>query len=92
MIIYVSIGNSDDKLSQARWHELVLQVKWLIEDHAATVHGRWFSEPSDQWQNACTCFEITESAAEGLRRDLQKLGRRYDQDAITWAIARTEFL
>lgn len=55
--IYVSIGNSDDKLSQAMWAAFVDDVDSIVRQYATTVHGQWFSLPGSRWQNACWCFE-----------------------------------
>jgi len=56
MIVYISIGNSDDKLTQAQWHEFVREVDDLLVTR--TVHGRWFAAPDVPWQNACWCIEF----------------------------------
>lgn len=95
--VYVSIGNSDDKLTQAEWAEFVADVDRLMTGmpHAdAQVHGRWLSEPSSQWQNACWCVELRTPEALSLARAALRMAvRDYRQDSIAVAyVHRTEFL
>jgi hypothetical protein len=56
VIVYISIGNSDDKLTQAQWHEFIRWMDDLLV--ARTVHGRWFATPDVPWQSACWCIEF----------------------------------
>lgn len=92
MTTYISIGNSDDKLSQAEWAHFVSDVDGLINSYASTKHGRWMSLPDDPWQNACWCIEASDKAQMFLRDALTNSARAYRQDSIAWAAAETEFL
>lgn len=56
MIVYISIGNSDDKLTQSQWHDYMQDVD-LVFDYVQ-IHGRWFSEPISIYQSACWCVEF----------------------------------
>jgi hypothetical protein len=38
-MVYVSIGNSDDKLAQARWALYYSAVRALVRVYASQVHG-----------------------------------------------------
>lgn len=90
--VYVSIGNSDDKLSQREWSEFYEETDDLVGFAAAKVHGRWTSAPTDAYQNACWCVELDLDDAENLRKDLPGLAYRYRQDSIAWAVATTDFI
>jgi hypothetical protein len=97
--VYISIGNSDDKLSQADWSSYVLDVDRAFEQavryEGARVHGRWYSLPTEPWQNACWCAEWHEDLAhvvEALKRKLINIASDYRQDSIAWAVAETWFL
>lgn len=100
MIVYISIGNSDDKLSQADWSSYVRDVDRAFEAavryEGARVHGRWHSLPNEPWQNACWCAEWHEDLAHivsALKRKLITVAVAYRQDSIAWAeAAKTEFL
>lgn len=90
--IYVSIGNSDDKLSQRQWAAFCLTTGMAISERAETVHGAWFSDMVSPYQNACWCFEIKIEDEEPLRDRLKDIGLAYQQDSIAYATATTEFL
>ena len=101
-IVYISIGNSDDKLTQREWIEFIKDIDGYIEyvcdGGTATLHGRWFSAPESAFQNACWCvaFLVDEhmgSRADWLRSHLPEVVKAYRQDSIAWAeVKTTEFL
>ena len=90
--VYVSIGNSDDKLTQLEWHTFHEDVEELVEFAAAKVHGHWLSLPTAAWQNACWCVELHADDADNLKRDLAVVADRWRQDSIAWAEAQTTFI
>jgi hypothetical protein len=90
--VYVSIGNSDDKLTQAEWCAFVAAVNSDVRSYASVVHGHWFSLPDAPWQNTCWCIEVSEKAQMFLRDALKRAAKTYGQDSIAWATAETEFL
>lgn len=93
MIAYVSIGNSDDKLSQRDWVLLQLDTKQVIHDAGAVIHGEWHSYPDSIFQNACLCFDVDENKVPELKGTLAAIAVEYRQDSIAWAsIVQTEFL
>lgn len=94
MNILISIGNSDDKLTQRDWSEFIASVRELLDwpDRVA-IHGEWFSAPDKPWQNANWCIETRDDGARFLiRRELRKLAERYRQDSIAWTQGEVEFL
>lgn len=92
MSIYISIGNSDDKLTQAVWSAFHHRTDVIVRQHSTTVHGHWLSEPSAPWQNACWCVEIKGGHRSELRDALRHTAAVYDQESVAWAEAETEFL
>jgi len=99
MIAYVTIGNSDDKLSQSQWHAFCRAVDQVFDLAAryegSTIHGRWYSLPNEAWQNACWCIEFAPDMPEIIaqyRAELARLAGVFGQDSIAWAEATTEFL
>jgi hypothetical protein len=85
--VYVSIGNSDDKLTQARWSEFYHQVTTAVRDRVERVYGNWLSIPSDPWQNACIAFGIDPAETPILKGELRDLAAMFGQDSIAWAEA-----
>lgn len=93
MIVYVSIGNSDDRLSQREWALYQIDLQQLLHDAGGLFHGEWYSNPNSIFQNACICMEIADAATPPLKIKLVMLAKKYRQDSIAWAIApTTEFL
>lgn len=94
--VYISIGNSDDKLTQSRWHQYFVETGFRIRRAAEAgkgkVHGQWVSEPASAWQNACWCAELHPDSAELLKLSLAHLAADFEQDSIAWAVASTEFI
>ena len=92
MIIYASIGNSDDKLSQHDWHRYAMSFIAAIRQATIHIHGEWASLPVAPFQNACMCFEIDADGAILLKHTLSEIRDEYGQDSIAWAVAETEFI
>lgn len=91
-MVFVGIGNSDNKLTQAQWSAFVGEIEQVIVNRAAQVHGAWFSRPDSPWQNCCWCFETELAPAEEAKRLLANIGRFYNQDSVAWSEALTEFI
>lgn len=95
--VYISIGNSDDKLSQAEWARFVNRTDFLLEPDETVIlarHGSWRSRPDDPWQNACWCVELPADSpfVGNVRASLRAMAREFGQDSIAWAEATTEFI
>lgn len=89
MIVYIAIGNSDDKLRQQEWAAFVRKVRRAITFTDITIHGQWFSPPDSVYQNACFCIEFSEDAAfvDDVKENLRKIAAEYKQDSIAWTEA-----
>ncbi len=90
--VYISIGNSDDKLTQGEWASFVTGVRALVTVNAPKVWGYWLSPPDAPWQNMCICAEVPEAAAPALKAQLADLRRNYRQESVAWAEAVTEMV
>jgi len=91
--VYVSIGNSDGKLTVEEWqqyrdltHELLTEV-----GVTAAVHGAWQSFVP-KYVNACWCVEVADEHEDALKDTLRELAGKFGQDSIAYAVAATEFL
>jgi hypothetical protein len=85
LTVYVSIGNSDDKLTQQRWSAFYGQAAAAVRAQAERIYGEWLSAPQSQWQNACVGFTVTPTAAAHLKDDLRALAAYFGQESIAWA-------
>ena len=88
----VSIGNSDDKLSQRKWSHFVNDVKYEVYVAAYRVHFYGCSDGGKEWQNACFVFEIDVTRIEAIKAALQKLRIGYLQESIAVTIGETQFV
>ena len=83
MIVYLSIGNSDDKLTQREWSNFWVRIAGEVVSLASTTHGAWFSNPAGPWQNACWCLEFTSEAdAKEAREMATEIRKEYRQDSV----------
>jgi hypothetical protein len=93
MSVYVTIGNSDDKLTQEQWSKFCADVRAELMCAGAKFHGQWYSESASQWQNACFCVEVVPGVVDELKANLGALAKAHRQDSIAWADAPdVEFL
>lgn len=92
MIVYVSIGNSDDKLSQIFWAQFVRELRSYLRTQTDKIHGEWYSASDSEYQNACFCIESKAGDMKGLKEQLVRLKKYYNQESIAWVVAETEFL
>lgn len=90
--VYISIGNSDDKLTQFQWAAYVEDVQAMIRNLVYTQHGEWFSASGSKYQNACWCVEIRDVMVPNVRDALAGIAAAFNQDSIAWAEATTEFI
>lgn len=88
--VYISVGNSDDKLSQGRWAALVGEIDTFLLPFE--IKGRWFSPPDTPYQNACWCVAAPTADLSIWRAMFRLIATAYDQDEIVFAVARVEML
>lgn len=79
---YVTIGNSDDGLSQQEWSEFHSDVMHAVKNYSQQVYGVWLSEPSSPFQNACWGFRIKYRHTGPLETALAFTARFYRQESI----------
>lgn len=89
LTVYLTIGNTDDKLTQAEWAKFIGDVNAsliLAKMDGGTVQFAGHSFPDAPWQNALWCIQIPDdTAADALKTRMAQLARRHRQDSIAWA-------
>jgi hypothetical protein len=70
--VYVSIGNSDDKLTQREWHDFIKEIDYTLGFFSERCHGNWFSNPVSAFQNACWCVEVPETKEHDLKSTISR--------------------
>jgi len=96
-VAYVSIGNTDNKLTQVQWAMFVDTVRRLFQDieHEVQIVFEGFALPDSPYQNACWGLLLPEHRlpVELLRWRLARIAGLYRQDSIAWVeAAQTEFI
>lgn len=92
--ITIQVGNTDDKLSQLKWSQLIGFVRFEINRaiHASgigQVHFFGCSHGDEHWQNACWVVEIGKHGADDLRYQIVRVAEEFKQDAIAWTQGET---
>ena len=91
--VYVSVGNSDDKLTQEQWSGFVQQVRITFRLRARETHGEWYSLPDQPYQNACFCVVLADKDVPLIKQELITLRKAWGQDSVAWAEAPvTDFI
>ena len=90
--VVVLIGNSDDKLSQARWSDFYMYVDSVINSYSRDVHFSGTSIPNHRWQNACFVGEVSINAIDDIRNYLKRLKDEFKQHSIAILVGDTEFI
>lgn len=81
--VLVTIGNSDDKLTQREWADFQQRVDHLVAIAATEVHGRFHSLPHHPWQTAAWSFTIHPEATVGSGA-AALAGEPNDEPAAAW--------
>lgn len=93
MTVYLSIGNSDNKLTQQRWSEYVREMAALVDQFALQTYGWYFSLPDAPWQNAMCAVKAAVDMLPQFRGQVKTLRGLFNQDSVAWVEApQTEFL
>lgn len=85
----ITIGNSDDKLSQRRWSNFWHEVDSALRTWAKEVHGSFVSESNSPWQNASWVVDLDEEQTAELVSALGVMARDFEQDSIALTLGRT---
>lgn len=93
LMVYVAIGNSNDKLSQKMWHQFFKHTLEALDAYGK-IQNVWMSESVSQFQNAAFRVEFTNKKQTDICKNyLSEIANRYEQESISWTPAHdTEFL
>lgn len=80
--IVISIGNTDNKLTQQEWHDFVHYVNDTLDTYSK-IHFFGGASNWERWQNVAWICEISESIDYILLSDkLKDIKKFYKQDSI----------
>ena len=92
MYITVSIGNSDNRLTQTEWHNFVNDMKLVIQLNTIQIHFFGGAPNWDPWQNVAWIAELEEGRLEGIQAAITKVRERYKQDSAMVMIGEARFI
>jgi hypothetical protein len=80
----VSVGNTDNKLSQVEWHEFTYAIDERIRQYGK-VH--FFGGPPNwmKWQNVAWIVEVDDGSWEkvnSLRSEITEIRKKYNQESV----------
>jgi hypothetical protein len=100
--VTVQFGNSDDRLTQREWSELVAAVSRVVNvevlDHGGGLHFFGTAPADAPWQNACWVVELPPGdgaatrAAHALKRELATVAHTFRQDSFAWQLGDVELV
>jgi hypothetical protein len=90
MLVYITIGNSDNKLTQEEWASFADDLRTAVMLVAMTVHGIWYSPSDSRYQNMCVCAYVGLTYMAPLKESLRKMKVKYRQDSIAFATVRDD--
>lgn len=90
--ITIQIGNSDDKLPQARWALFYQSVQELLGTLCEQMHFSGTSDAAARWQNAAWVIVCDDESAAAIRKELAFIATEFEQDSIAWTEGVTEFV
>lgn len=90
--ITIQIGNSDDKLPQARWARFVEDIAVIISYRHCRIHFFACSAGGELWQNAAWVVVCSAEEAALLKAAITEMRGAYDQDSVAWTEGETQFV
>lgn len=83
MHLAISIGNTDNKLSQVEWSEFVDKINLLISD-LSYVRTHFFggAQTWAPWQNVAWLLELENGSPEPLLERLIVLRKQFSHDSV----------
>lgn len=94
--LVLSIGNTDNKLSQQDWNRFVAAMDGVVNKAAKAVH--FFGGPSTwmKWQNVAWIAEIqdedTHIAMSRLMGEVRELREEFGQDSVMIIFSKPHFI
>lgn len=83
---YMTIGNSDNRLTQGQWSQYCAAAHALVHFHHVDVFFVGYSAPFSQYQNACFSFTYRAAVEDELRKEIAELAFRFNQNNIALAL------
>ena len=92
MHVVLSIGNTDNKLTQQEWAAFVDDVRWLVAEFTDGTH--FFGGPDTwaKWQNVLWMFEMAEMDCAEFQAKLIRIREQYNQESAFMMTGNGKFV
>lgn len=86
MNVVISVGNTDNKLSQAEWHDFTFELNVEINQTSAKVH--FFGGPPNwfKWQNVAWILEVDAEDVVYLQKRTRQVREKFGQTSVFFMI------
>lgn len=93
VLVFVTVDNSTNRLSQNEWCHMVASMRSYIHRRAWTVE-EFFTEPSSNRQSVCWSLRVYthQGADKELKKDLAMVARSWHVESIEWSEATMQDL
>jgi hypothetical protein len=91
-IITIQIGNSDNKLSQAKWAHYVQAIKLIVANFAYDTYFLGGSSTWEQWQNMCWVIAPLNDDLQEFKEALVNVRQNFNQESMAFTVGETIFL
>jgi hypothetical protein len=90
--ITITIGNSDNKLTQEEWSYFVGEMHSIILTHVKSIHFSGGSNFDRPWQNACWVCETFPDKLSELLGKIIECREGYRQDSVAVIMGNVQFI
>lgn len=90
--IVISIGNTDNKLTQMEWSDYVSDVELIIEKMNILKHFFGGSSNWEWWQNAAWILEVHPKDIDVFVKEIKRIREKYKQDSAFVMIGEGLFI
>lgn len=92
VLVYVSVSNTDQRLTMQEWAEFAAEVAATLRDYAGSLFLDWYSPPASARQGAVWAVKMDAAHRLPLRERLDRLRVKYRQDEVAWADGAEDFI
>jgi hypothetical protein len=89
--VTISIGNSDDKLTQKDWAAFCGSIDYMCRFYGL-LHFRGFSISDCAHQNATWVVEVHDNHISIFKKQITNVRKEYRQDSAAFTVGQTQFI
>lgn len=90
--LVISIGNTDNKLTQMEWSNFVVDMEICIEKYNAQKHFFGGASNWEQWQNVAWIVECEQKAINEFLASISDVRKKWKQESAFVIVATGMFI